>query len=69
MFAPPEETVSIVKEWLNFYGIDNTRIADFDNKGWLAFDASVEEVERLLLAEFHEHGHKYSSKVRVGCDE
>jgi tripeptidyl-peptidase-1 len=69
MFAPHEDTVQSVKDWLTSFGIRDSRIVHSDNKGWLAFDATVEEAERLLLTEFHEHEHQYSSKVRVGCDE
>ncbi|TGO32531.1 hypothetical protein BHYA_0309g00090 [Botrytis hyacinthi] len=68
-FAPPEETLKSVKAWLASSGIHHSRISHYENKGWLAFDASVEEAERLLNAEFHEHEHKFSSSVRVGCDE
>ncbi len=69
MFAPHEDTVQAVKEWLTSFGIHDSRIVHSDNKGWLAFDATVEEAERLLLTEFHEHEHQHSSKVRVGCDK
>lgn len=68
-FAPPEETLKSVKAWLASSGIHHSRISHYENKGWLAFDASVEEAERLLNAELHEHEHKFSSSVRVGCDE
>ena len=68
-FAPPKETVKAVREWLNSFGIHNSRVIHSDNKGWLAFDATVEEAERLLQAEFFEHAHKHSPSVRVGCDK
>lgn len=69
VFAPPDDNVKAVKEWLHSFGIDKSRVIHSDNKGWLAFDATVDEAEGLLLAEFHEHEHKYSSKVRVGTDK
>ncbi|KAH6681702.1 peptidase S8/S53 domain-containing protein [Halenospora varia] len=68
-FAPVDEAVEAVKEWLHNFGIHHSRVVHSDNKGWLAFDASVDEAERLLLTEFHEHEHKHSAKIRVGCDE
>lgn len=67
-FAPAEEAVKVVKEWLTSSGIHDSGIKHYQNKGWLAFDASAEEAERLLHAEFHEHEHLHSSKIRVGCD-
>lgn len=69
MFAPPEKHVDAVREWLTTAGIESHRIVHSDNKGWLAFDATTEEVERLLQAEYHEHEHAYSDKIRVGCDK
>ena len=69
MFAPPEETVNAVREWLTSFGIHDSRIVHSDNKGWLAFDATVDEAERLLHTEFYEHEHKHTPNVRVGCDQ
>jgi subtilase family serine protease len=68
LFAPAEETIQAVREWLQMFGIDDSRIVHSDNKGWLAFDATVEEAEKLLLTEYYEHEHRHSSNVRVGCD-
>ena len=69
MFAPDEEIVQAVKEWLLSSGIHGSRVVHSENKGWLAFDASIEEAERLLLTEFYEHQHPGTSKTRVGCDK
>jgi tripeptidyl-peptidase-1 len=69
MFAPPEDTVAAVKGWLTSSGIDASRILHYDNKGWLAFDATAEEAEGLFGAEFHEHEHSKSPSVRIGCDK
>jgi tripeptidyl-peptidase I len=68
MFAPAAETVQAVREWLTSFGIHESRVVHSDNKGWLAFDATVEEAEKLLLTEYYEHEHRYSPNVRVGCD-
>lgn len=69
MFAPSDTAVQAVREWLINSGIHDSRIAHSDNKGWLAFDATVEEVENLLHAEYYEHEHRHSENLRVGCDE
>jgi tripeptidyl-peptidase-1 len=69
MFAPADEAVEAVREWLRLYGISDSRVVHSDNKGWLAFDATVEEAEKLLLTEYYEHEHRHSPSVRVGCDE
>lgn len=57
-----------VKDWLISAGIDSSRIVHSDNKGWLAFDATAQEAENLLLAEYYEHEHVRSEGLRVGCD-
>lgn len=68
-FAPEEETVASVIQWLTDSGIDHSRIMFYENKGWVAVDVTVGEIEELLKAEFHEHGHSKTSKIRVGTDE
>ncbi|MCJ1287426.1 hypothetical protein MMC26_006777 [Xylographa opegraphella] len=68
-FAPPKETVRMVREWLTVSGIHGSRVIQSDNYGWLAFNATAVEAERLLNTEYHEHEHKHSASVRVGCDE
>ncbi|RAO73388.1 uncharacterized protein BHQ10_009400 [Talaromyces amestolkiae] len=69
LFAPVEHHVESIKEWLHHSGIDKSRIVHSDNKGWLAFDATTEEAERLFQTEYFEHEHAESDRVRVGCDE
>jgi hypothetical protein len=69
MFAPEEETVANVKEWLTDFGIHGARIVHSENKGWVAVDVTVEEAEELLQTEFYEHEHQSSPKTRVGCEK
>ncbi|KAI9742807.1 MAG: hypothetical protein M1818_003536 [Claussenomyces sp. TS43310] len=54
-FAPTPETVATVRTWLVSSGIADERITHSDNQGWLAFDATAEEAENLLHAEYHEY--------------
>ncbi|KAK2624864.1 hypothetical protein QTJ16_006057 [Diplocarpon rosae] len=68
-FAPKEETVASVTQWLIDSGIQDSRIMFYENKGWIAVDVTVEEIEALLMAEFHEHEHSRTSKVRVGTEK
>ncbi|KAH8703187.1 putative protease S8 tripeptidyl peptidase I [Talaromyces proteolyticus] len=69
MFAPLQEHVNAIKEWLHESGIDKSRLVHSDNKGWLAFDATSEEAERLFQTEYYEHEHTQSDGIRVGCDQ
>ncbi|KKK13562.1 hypothetical protein P175DRAFT_0483455 [Aspergillus ochraceoroseus IBT 24754] len=69
LFAPIQEHVDAIKDWLYESGIDKSRVVHSENKGWLAFDATVEEAEQLFLTTYYEHEHMQSDRVRVGCDE
>lgn len=67
-FAPTKATVQAVRNWLISAGIEEDRISVSDNKGWLAFNANVEEAERLFQAQYYEHKHSDEDKYTIGCD-
>lgn len=67
LFAPKEETVSAVWDWLVQSGVNATRIKGYQNKGWLAVDMPVSEAEALFRTEYYEVEHK--GAWRLGCDE
>lgn len=69
MFAPADETVEAVKHWLFQAGIPDYRITHSDNKAWLAFDATAEEAEKLLLTEYHSFEHYSTGDLAVGCEQ
>ncbi|KAF1979797.1 subtilisin-like protein [Bimuria novae-zelandiae CBS 107.79] len=67
-FAPSDDTVDAVSAWLNSSGgITRERIAQSDNKAWLAFDATVEEAEKLLMTKYFVQ--QDEEQMMVGCDE
>lgn len=67
-FSPSNDTVSAVSEWLvESGGISRERISLKNGNAWIAFDATVEEVERLLLAEYYELDD--GEKKTVSCDQ
>jgi len=68
VFSPEQKTVDTVTEWLVDFGIDPKRITHSDNKGWLAFDATTEEAEGLLHAEYHLYEHTTMGHVTAACD-
>lgn len=68
-FAPSDDTVNALKEWLVSEGVKAERLSLSDNKGWLAFDASTDEAERIFQTEYYEHEHVESGKFSIGCDE
>lgn len=66
IFAPAEESIRAVKNWLLQSGIEDGEIVDYENKGWLAVDMPTQQAESLLHTEYYESDH--SDGVRIGCD-
>ncbi|KAJ7762293.1 subtilisin-like protein [Mycena maculata] len=56
-FAPSDETVETVKAWLISSGLSPDRLRVSPTKGWLEVNATVQEAEDLLLAEYHVYTH------------
>ncbi|CZT09147.1 related to Tripeptidyl-peptidase sed1 [Rhynchosporium agropyri] len=52
-FAPPQSVTDAVLDWLHSSGIGADRCAPSVNKQWIQFDATAEEVENLLFADFY----------------
>ncbi|EFW98614.1 alkaline serine protease [Grosmannia clavigera kw1407] len=68
-FAPAPSAVSAVHEWLTGHGIAAERIGQSANKQWLQFDATVEEAEDLLLAEFFMWEHTETGAHDISTEE
>ncbi|KAF8864014.1 putative protease S8 tripeptidyl peptidase I [Acephala macrosclerotiorum] len=69
IFAPADETVDIVKNWLLSTGLlEENDIIQYENKGWLAVDMPVKHAESIFGAEYYEH-ESSQGDVRIGCDE
>ncbi len=64
-FAPSEETISAVHNWLVGSGIPAERIKISSTKGWINVDASVAEANELLRTEYNVYVHE-SGKSHVG---
>ncbi|KAF8879105.1 subtilisin-like protein [Gymnopilus junonius] len=58
LFAPSDETISTVTKWLSDSGFSRDRLRLSANKGWLAMNATVAEIEELLGAEYYVYTHK-----------
>ncbi|KZT40291.1 hypothetical protein SISSUDRAFT_1060362 [Sistotremastrum suecicum HHB10207 ss-3] len=67
-FAPEDETIAAVKEWLAEEGFGPERVRLTSTKGWIEIDATFGEAERLLDTEYHVYRHDDGSE-HVGCDE
>lgn len=67
MFAPSLTTVQAVKDWLYEAGVHPDGIQVSRSRGWLDFNATVGEVERLLQTEYHVYSHP-SGMQHLACN-
>jgi tripeptidyl-peptidase-1 len=68
-FAPSNDTVSTVQNWLEGSGIESSRIIVSKNKAWMMFNATVSEAEQLFHAEYYEFENLERGATTVACDE
>ncbi|KAL9113211.1 MAG: hypothetical protein Q9227_002546 [Pyrenula ochraceoflavens] len=68
MFAPTKETAETVVNWLTSEGIARGQIKQSSNKGWLAFDATVGEAEKLLHTVYDVYEDPSTSETAVACE-
>lgn len=64
-FAPSDETIDTVRDWLIASGISEERIGFSHVKGWIQMDATVEEAEQLMNTEYNVYTH-ISGNVHIG---
>jgi tripeptidyl-peptidase I len=64
-FAPSIETVGAVRSWLADNGFDRSRVRVAPTRLWIQVNATVEEAERLLRAEYYVYRHD-SGKEHIG---
>lgn len=67
-FAPAQESVDVVITWLEEGGIQPGRVHRSQSLGWLIFDATVSEAQKLLKTEYYRYQHS-SGKTHVGCTQ
>ena len=64
-FAPTDETIHVVRNWLVTSGIEEHRISLGRTKGWMRVNVTVEEAERLMNTEYNVYTHM-SGRQHVG---
>ncbi|KAK1574290.1 Pro-kumamolisin [Colletotrichum navitas] len=67
-FAPSQEAIALVMEWLESEGIKRSRIGLSKGRNWVQFNSTVGEVERLLKTEYHAYKHE-QGHTHVACDK
>ncbi|KAJ7149248.1 subtilisin-like protein [Mycena crocata] len=66
MFAPSDEAIAAVKNWLVDAGLADHRLRMSLSRGWIAVNVTVEEAENLLHTEYHVYTHS-SGAQQFGC--
>jgi tripeptidyl-peptidase-1 len=67
-FAPSEDSVDAVKQWLVSSGIDAGRLSRSFSLGWIELDASASEIESLLHTDLSVYLHE-NGQAHVACIE
>ena len=65
IFAPSNETITTVTNWLVDSGFAKNRLRLSANKGWILLEATTSEVEDLLKAEYHVYSHAFETSSSV----
>ncbi|KAF8583812.1 subtilisin-like protein [Ramaria rubella] len=65
-FSPAPDTIDTIRTWLVESGVAADRLRLSPSRGWLLFNASIEEVEGLLDAEYKVYRHG-SGAEHVAC--
>lgn len=68
MFAPTEETLKVVEDWLLKSGINGSQIVRYANNAWLAVDVPAKDAESLLSTYYYVYGASNDTTIRLGCD-
>ncbi|KAL6864652.1 subtilisin-like protein [Trichoderma novae-zelandiae] len=68
LFAPSEESISAVKDWLVNSGVPASSITTSKSKGWLDFTTTSGQLGSLLQTSFNTYDHFEARDVHVGTD-
>jgi len=68
-FAPSQETIDSVKEWLEAEGISSDRVSMSQSRSWLRFNATAAEMEKLLKTQYHVFRNDIHGHPHVACDQ
>ena len=65
-FAPSEDAIAAVTNWLVESGFSRDRLRLSVNKAWIQVNATTAEVEELLKAEYHVYSHPETGDEQFG---
>ncbi|KAM0471014.1 hypothetical protein ACHAPX_009583 [Trichoderma viride] len=69
LFAPHNDSVNAVHNWLESEGIHPNRVSRSNNLQWIQFHATVTELEKLVNATYGIYEHRRTGVRHVGTDE
>jgi tripeptidyl-peptidase I len=67
IFGPSNKSTSYIREWLHSSSIDLDRQSA--RHSWLKFNATIQELETLLLTEYHVYQHHETREEHIRCNE
>ena len=69
MFAPSQDSIDAVSEWLKEAGVGPDRHSVSLGKHWIKFESSTAELEELLKTQYHVFSHKETGEEHIACDD
>ncbi|KAJ6785080.1 hypothetical protein PWT90_08665 [Aphanocladium album] len=68
-FAPSDDSVAAVRQWLVASGIPENSIVVPRSKAWVAFDTTAEQLESVLQTKYHVYEHARTGDDHIGVDQ
>ena len=65
-FAPSPASVEAVSQWLHSSGVSPERISRSQSLGWLSFNLTIDEAEKLLKTKYYLYKH-FTGKTQMAC--
>ena len=68
-FAPSEEAVNSVLEWLAESGVIGDRVKQSQGLSWIHADVTVSEAEDLLKTKYYKYTHAVTGQAHIACED
>ncbi|PYH90287.1 aorsin [Aspergillus ellipticus CBS 707.79] len=68
-FAPSDETVDAVSNWLVNSGVAASRLVHTKNQGWIVFESTAHEAESLLHTKYYHYTDKVAGTKAMAAEE
>lgn len=68
-FAPSQEAVDAVLEWLASSGVLGDRVKQSQGLNWIHADVKVSEAEELLKTKYYKYTHAVTGQAHIACED